>query len=388
MLGTADVSFVVATLDLAVRAKAHQISTSHRRFRRNAAFIHAVAERLLPHSNRISIMEITKPSLIGLFAGIGGIEKGFIEAGFDVLSANEIDVAASQTYKANFNHPLIVDDVKNLSSIELLEADRPLTVLSGGFPCQPFSVAGHRKGFGDERGNVFWEIHRLIGELRPQVVFLENVKNLETHDGGRTFDTIKRALEGRIPGPSGKTLSPNYTVKSAVLNARDFGIPQNRERVYIVAFRDSEAAERFEFPAGREASRPTRLLSDLIDFDKKVSDHYYYTQERPFFSQLLKEITDNQTIYQWRRHYVRANKSGVCPTLTANMGMGGHNVPLIKSKFGIRKLTPQECFALMGFEGAILPAGVSESQLYKQAGNAVVVPVIRSIAERISRALS
>jgi DNA (cytosine-5)-methyltransferase 1 len=332
-------------------------------------------------------MKANPHSLIGLFAGIGGIEKGFISAGFEVLSANEIDTAASRTYKANFSHPIVVDDIKNVTSGDLLEGQSHVTVLSGGFPCQPFSVAGYRKGFEDERGNVFWEIHRLIMELQPEVIFLENVKNLETHDNGRTFSTIKAALRGEISSPSGSRIEEGYTVKSAVLNARDFGIPQNRERIYIVAFKDSEVARQFEFPEGRGANRSLPPLQDFIDFDSKVNQRYYYDENRPFYDELEKHITDENTVYQWRRQYVRANKSGVCPTLTANMGMGGHNVPLIKTKFGIRKLTPKECFALMGFGDVEFPEGASDSQLYKQAGNAVVVPVIRSIADNILKSL-
>lgn len=328
------------------------------------------------------------PTLIGLFAGIGGIEKGFLDSGFRVIAANEIDVAASKTYKSNFNHHLVVDDIKNVASGDLLVGETGVTVLSGGFPCQPFSVAGYRKGFDDERGNVFWEIHRLIAELKPEVVFLENVKNLETHDEGRTFSTIRAALEGQISSPLGHLLEAGYTVKSAVLNSRDFGIPQNRERIYIVAFRDRDAALKFEFPKGKDADRPLRSIREFIGFDSQVPQRYYYDENRPFYGELLKNITDSNTVYQWRRQYVRANKSGVCPTLTANMGMGGHNVPLIKTKFGIRKLTPNECFALMGFDEIKFPEGASDSQLYKQAGNAVVVPVIRSIADKILRALS
>lgn len=339
-------------------------------------------------ANRLGYMNSNPPTLSGLFAGIGGIERGFVQAGFSAISANEIDISAAKTYQLNFEHRLVVDDIKNVTSEDLLVGESHLTVLSGGFPCQPFSVAGHRKGFADERGNVFWEIQRLVSELYPEVVFLENVKNLESHDSGRTFSTIKGALEGRISSPSGTTLAPGYTVKSAVLNARDFGIPQNRERIYIVAFRDKNAADNFKFPVGREANRPLLPLSNFIDFHKKVDSRYFYDEKRPFYQQLVEQVTDEGTIYQWRRQYVRANKSGVCPTLTANMGMGGHNVPLIKTQFGIRKLTPKECFSLMGFDDITLPERISDSQLYKQAGNAVVVPVIRELAISILKALS
>jgi DNA (cytosine-5)-methyltransferase 1 len=333
-------------------------------------------------------MTTNQLTLIGLFAGIGGIERGFENAGFKSLIANEIDEYAAKTYQLNHSHDLVVADIKDISKESLFISGEPeISVLAGGFPCQPFSVAGYRKGFEDERGNVFWEIHRLINELHPRVVFLENVKNLETHDGGNTFRTIKGALEGTISDPDGVKLATGYTVKSVVLNAKDFGIPQNRERIYIVGFREASDAEKFTFPVGKDAKRPLRPLSDFIDFDAKVEDKYYYTSERPMYEELNRSIIDSGTVYQWRRQYVRANKSGVCPTLTANMGMGGHNVPLVRAKHGIRKLTPKECFSLMGFENPIFPDKMAESRLYKQAGNAVVVPVIEAIAKNIRLAL-
>lgn len=311
-------------------------------------------------------------TVAGLFSGVGGIELGFSQAGFDVALANEIDPYAAKTYRANHHHQLVEGDIANLSS-ELLPDS--LTVLTGGFPCQPFSVAGYRKGFEDERGNVFWDIERLFVDRSPEVVFLENVKNLMGHDGGNTYKTIHASLE-----------KAGYFVESAVLNSTTHGnIPQNRERIYIVAFKDRRAAETFSWPEPLPLTTP---LSSLIDFEQKKDDRYYYTDQRPFYDKLVEEITDESTIYQWRRQYVRSNKSGVCPTLTANMGMGGHNVPLIKTKWGIRKLTPRECFNLMGFpEDFQLPNDLAESRLYKQAGNAVVVSVIERIAKQISEAL-
>ena len=331
-----------------------------------------------------------KPSIIGLFAGVGGIELGFKKAGFDALAANELDGYAVKTYSANHPHAILEADIKDVTGHALLSFSKEdsVTVLAGGFPCQPFSVAGYRKGFDDDRGNVFWEIHRLAIELSPEVIFLENVKNLENHDQGRTFNTIKDALEGKIESPSGQKIAPGYTVVSKVLNAKDFGIPQNRERIFIVAFRDAEVAARFTFPDTNKTPIRQRPLSDFIDFETKVDDKYYYDSRRPFYSELEREIVSSDTVYQWRRQYVRANKSGLCPTLTANMGMGGHNVPLVLTKHGIRKLTPAECFRLMGFESVNQPAGMAESRLYKQAGNAVVVPVIQAIASEINKALN
>lgn len=338
-------------------------------------------------------MTQTNLNVIGLFAGVGGIELGFEKAGFTPLVANEIDPYAATTYRNLHKQPVFVADINDVTAKNLEgflhehgaeEAVLKGGVLTGGFPCQPFSVAGYRKGFEDPRGNVFWQIHRLINEIEPDVIFLENVKNLKGHDEGRTFDTILQALEGEISSPAGAKLSQKYWVKDAVLNAKDFGVPQNRERIFIVAFRDKAAFDKFEFP---EPTSKTPSLGKFIDFDAQVAAKYYYTSARPFFSKLEESITEQDVIYQWRRQYVRANKSGVSPTLTANMGMGGHNVPLIKAKHGIRKLTPAECFRLMGFNNPHFPDGMAESRLYKQAGNAVVVTVIEAIAKKIRIAL-
>jgi len=312
-----------------------------------------------------------KFKMAGLFAGVGGIELGFEKAGFQPVFANEIDEKASITYMANHKHKLITKDVNKLGTFEIPKID----VLAGGFPCQAFSVAGYRKGFKDPRGNVFWEIIRLLEVKKPQVVFLENVKNLNSHDGGKTFRIIRESLA-----------EIGYHVKFAVLNASEYGgVPQNRERIYVVGFRSKKNFNNFLFP-GPIKKKPN--LKDFIDFDKKVEDIYYY--EDRYMSKLLrKTITRSDTVYQWRRQYVRENKSNLCPTLTANMGTGGHNVPLILTKYGIRKLTPRECFNLMGFpKNFRLPKELALGHLYKQAGNAVVVGVVERIAINILAALN
>jgi DNA (cytosine-5)-methyltransferase 1 len=310
-------------------------------------------------------------TIAGLFAGVGGIERGFERAGFEPVVSNEIDKFASITFRGNNNHKLIEGDIKDLSHKEF---PPNLTVLAGGFPCQPFSVAGYRKGFDDDRGNVFWEIDRLYNKIRPEVVFLENVKNLKSHDHGKTYQVIEKALT-----------DSGYTVRSSVLNAKDFSpIPQNRERIYLVAFKSALAAEAFEFPKQLDK---VANIEDFLDFETRVDDYYYYSESTPFFDELEQSVKRKGVVYQWRRHYVRENKSGVCPTLTANMGMGGHNVPIIRTRHGIRKLTPVECFRLMGFKNFKLPEDVAKSQLYKQAGNSVVVPVIERIAKQIKKVI-
>lgn len=310
-------------------------------------------------------------TVAGLFGGVGGIELGFEKAGFDILWANEFDEKASITYKENHKHELLVDDIHNVQPEQLPDID----ILTGGFPCQAFSVAGYRKGFEDERGNLFFEILRLAIAKQPRVIFMENVKNLVSHDSGNTFKVIRESL-----------LENGYLVKDKVLNASEYGnIPQNRERIYIVAFKNALDYEKFTFP---EPISLTKKLSDVIDFDTEVEAKFYYTPEKCiFYDQLKESITSENTIYQWRRKYVRENKSGVCPTLTANMGTGGHNVPIIFTKKGIRKLTPKECFNIQGFPQDFQLPNLANSHLYKQAGNSVVVPVIERIANNIKYAL-
>ncbi|MCQ2609184.1 MAG: DNA (cytosine-5-)-methyltransferase [Lachnospiraceae bacterium] len=171
-----------------------------------------------------------------------------------------------------------------------------------------------------------------------------------------------------------------------MLNACEYGnIPQNRERIYIVGFLNKKNYENFEFP---EPVKLEKKVKDVIDFNKKVDEKYYYTKEKyPKIMQKMKDFDDNTTIYQWRRQYVRQNKNHLCPTLTANMGTGGHNVPLVITKFGVRKLTPKECFNLQGFPKNYKLPNIPTSQLYKQAGNSVCVTVIERIARNIKQAI-
>lgn len=308
----------------------------------------------------------------GFFSGVGGIELGFEQVGFDVIYSNEIDKNAAKTFLKNNNSKLVVDDIYNVKSNDIPDVD----VIVGGFPCQAFSIAGYRKGFEDERGEVFFQLARIIKDKMPRVIFIENVKNLVSHDNGNTFKVIKETLENY-----------GYYLKTMVLNASEYGnIPQNRERVYIIGFLNKDDFKNFDKIERLELKKS---ISDIVDFNKKVDEKYYYRKEKNiFYDELEKEITKKNTLYQWRRKYVRENKSNLCPTLTANMGMGGHNVPLVLTKYGIRKLTPKECFLFQGYPSNFeLPENLAQSHLYKQAGNSVVIPVIKRLAENIKKAI-
>ncbi len=312
------------------------------------------------------------------FAGVGGIDKGFEATNnFSVVYANEIDPYPVKTYELNSKIQVDCRDIHEVMPSDIPDFD----VMLAGFPCQAFSVAGHRQGFNDEkgRGTLFFELVRIIKEKNPSIVFLENVKNLVGHDGGHTFAVIIKTLQKQ-----------GYYIKHAVLNAMEYGnLPQNRERIYIVAFKDLEEYKNFEFPMPIMLSRK---LSDIIDFNKIVDEKYYYTPGKykgDIYEKLVEAMDDSSAVYQWRRTYVRKNKSGVVPTLTANQGEGGHNVCLIKAKKGIRKMTPHECFNTQGFDSRFkLPKDMSDARLYKQAGNSVCVSVIERIAQNIALAWS
>jgi DNA (cytosine-5)-methyltransferase 1 len=312
--------------------------------------------------------------MIDLFAGTGAFTYAFESTGrVECVFANDMVEWSKKLYDANFNHKLTLG---NLNDIKV-EDIPPHDILTGGFPCQPFSIAGKQEGFQDERSNVFWKILKIIEHHKPRFVILENVKNLISHDEKNTFEIIKTNLEQK-----------GYNIKFKVLNTSDItGIPQHRERIYIVCVRNddmknTEVIEKFtlDFP-----SIPKASISDMLE-TTPVPKKYYYTDKSSTWDLVSESVVKKNTVYQYRRVYVRENKSNECPTLTANMGGGGHNVPLIldNADNGIRKLTPRECFNFQGFPASyVLPDTISDTNLYKMAGNAVSLPVVQLIAERL-----
>jgi DNA (cytosine-5)-methyltransferase 1 len=344
-------------------------------FFRKEVEIRGVVVQVIRNINNKEIIPVVKKSdhgfkTIDLFAGVGGIRLGFEKAGFETVFANDFEPRCKETYDLNFStSKLIVEDIRKIGIDDLPKFD----FLLGGFPCQAFSIAGYRQGFGDEkgRGNLFFDIARILKERKPEGFLLENVKNLKSHDGGKTFKIIEDALKDL-----------GYHIKVKVLNTMEYGnVPQNRERIYIVGFKNKLYSDRFEFP---NPVKLTKKITDLLE--KNVPEKYYYNG-KPLFEKLKNSIKEEDKVYQWRRQYVRENKSGVCPTLTANMGMGGHNVPIIKDKKGIRKLTPLECFRIQGFPKDYVLPKISDSSLYKQAGNSVSVPVVEAVAKQMMRAM-
>lgn len=305
------------------------------------------------------------------FAGVGGIRLGFKEAGFKTIFSNDNNENCKETYNLNFKTAkLNTEDIWKLNINKIPK----FNILLAGFPCQAFSIAGNRKGFHDAKtgGNLFFRIAQILENKKPQVILLENVKNLKTHDEGKTFKIIIKTLE-----------KLGYHIKSKVLNSRTHGnMPQNRERIFIVGFLDEDKTDAFDFPT------EIPLTKSFRGFVKSKADDKYYYNNKPLYERIKKEVNSEHAVYQWRRKYVRVNKKGVVPTLTANMGRGGHNVPLIKNSKGIRKLTPKECFMIQGFPKSFkLPKNLSDSELYHQAGNSVTVSVIKRIADNVKSVL-
>ncbi|SHM75885.1 DNA (cytosine-5-)-methyltransferase [Polaribacter sp. KT 15] len=421
-------------------------------------------------------MRKTNFKFIDLFAGIGGFHIAMHENGGKCVFASEIDKYARITYKENFKNisPEIFENGnfnEDITDSDLDYKSIPdFDVLCGGFPCQAFSIAGYRKGFEDEkgRGNLFFNILSILDKKKPKAFILENVKNLKTHDKGRTFQTICSHLT-----------SLGYGIKAEVLNSKDYGLHQNRERIYIVGIANCWNGEKIPLPTDFNILKFEEIKtilnkqnhSKIISFDfskiKKIEintfseisnnnknwhpitindkqgkyynpskrinkyfqnfedrndwENFIYNGKNGHFIKAVNFIngkikgepnTNNweqwgderwydksyQNIYQWRRKYVRRNTSGVSPTLTANMGTGGHNVPLIicgeldNGEKIIRKLTPEECFAIQGFSKKIVTklskVKIADGQKYKQAGNSVPVNVVKKISTQLIKILN
>lgn len=301
-----------------------------------------------------------------LFAGIGGIDLGFIQAGFEVAWANEIDPDACKTYIHNFpDTNLIEGDIRKLNAKSLEKVD----MLTAGFPCQSFSVCGKQKGFKDSRGNLFFEIMRIVDELQPSVIFLENVANLTEHDNGKTFNVIYNELASR-----------DYFIRYLIADACDYGIPQHRTRAYIVAFKSKEACDNFKFPEKRKLEK---RIFDIIDKTQKADDKYYLSVDSPEYKKLNAAMKDSEQIYRFSDYGIQSSKDGISFTLKANMGTWKNRVPFIKDIYGTRKITPNECLLLQGFPNYFSFSDIPLNSKYKQSGNTVCVPVICETAKKI-----
>lgn len=319
-----------------------------------------------------------KYKAIDLFAGIGGIRLGFHEAFEDLLQtvyASEIDKKAQETYRANFHDAFEIDgDITQQEESSIPAFD----ICLAGFPCQAFSIAGSRKGFLDDykgvsRGTLFFDVARICAYHKPKVIFCENVKGLRNHDRGRTFTVIKGRLE-----------ELGYTVFSAVLNSKNFGVPQNRERIYIVAFRKDIAPEIFSFP---EKTDDTKTIADIME-DAPVEEKYYLSKR--YWQTLIRHKERHRAKGNGFGYEIR-NRDGIAGAVVCG-GMGRERNLLVDKRQmmlnpatntkGIRKMTPREWARLQGYPDDFV-LDVADTHLYKQLGNSVTVPVIRAIAERV-----
>jgi len=314
---------------------------------------------------------MNKLKMIDLCAGTGAFSHAFIKTGnVEVVFANDIDESSKIIYDTNFEHKLHLGNICDMNNDNIVKFIPNHDILTAGFPCQPFSIAGKQHGFADTRTNVFWKILEIIKHHKPLCVILENVKNLYSHDKGNTMKTIISSLE-----------KEDYHILHKVLNTSQItGIPQNRERIYIVCVKDKKIFEKFnlDFPLIEKKS-----IQDMLENSEIDKKYYYNDEENKIHNMAINSVINSDTVYQFRRIYVRENKNGLCPTLTANMGSGGHNVPLIKDTKGVRKLTPRECFNFQGFPKDYKLSKLSNSKLYKLAGNAVSVPIVNLIASKI-----
>ena len=300
-----------------------------------------------------------------MFAGIGGIDLGFEQAGCEIVWANEIDKYACKTYRLNFGEDYLVEgDIKDISTKDIPKLD----ILTAGFPCQAFSSVGLLQGFDDPRGNLFFEVIRVVKDVKPRVVFLENVANLIKHDEGNTFKVIKTLLE-----------ELGYTVLFQVMNAKEYGnLPQQRNRIYIVAFRFKKHLAKFMYP---EKIPLTRTAFDLYDKEKK-EDKYYMDGHR-MWDRMMEYMTERNRVYRFTDWGLSRSREGICPTLLAAMGSRFERIPFFYDDYSVRLMTPRECARMQGFpEDYILPE-TNEKQVYKQIGNSVAVPVVYRIAENI-----
>lgn len=321
----------------------------------------------LNKAQRITTQDFFSPKIpsesftfIDLFAGIGGIRLGFEHVKGKCVFTSEWDKAAQKTYQANFNE-VPHGDITKISPKEIPNFD----MLLAGFPCQPFSQAGLKKGFKDTRGTLFFNIAQIAEHHKPSVVFLENVRNLKGHDKGNTLKVILRTLE-----------ELGYKVFHNVLNAKDFGLPQNRARIYIIGFKNDV---NFEFPKPKMTkTRVWDILEKKVDDKYTISDKLWKGHQRRKQEHQKKGNGFGYSLFDETSEYTS--------TISARYYKDGSEILIKQKGRNPRKITPREASRLQGFpENFIIP--VSNTQAYKQFGNSVAVPVVKALSEQIIKAL-
>ncbi len=314
---------------------------------------------------------------IDLFAGIGGFRLGLDSLNYECVFSSEIDEHAQKMYKENYG-VLPYGDIKNID----LDIIPYFDILTAGFPCQPFSIAGEKKGFNDARGTLFFEIIKIINYHKPKVVFLENVKHLKNHDKGKTLKVILNLLE-----------KEGYTVSWDVLNAKDFGVPQNRERTIIIGTLNG-----IEFDFSRLKKVPGIKLKNILEKENNkfefLNESEYTLLDNPkeqlsglIFAGYRNKSTRKKGVRPNTNHLSRVHKQpnriysseGTHPTLSSQETSGRYYI-LHNNK--VRKLTLKECYRLMGFPDDFKLIG-TKTKLYNRVGNSIVVPMVKAIANEI-----
>jgi DNA (cytosine-5)-methyltransferase 1 len=310
--------------------------------------------------------QITPPlkgwTFIDLFAGIGGVRIPFDELGATCVFSSEWDKYSQITYAANYGH-LPTGDITKIDAADI----PPFDILLAGFPCQPFSNAGLKKGFEDTRGTLFFDVCRIVEHHSPKILLLENVKGFRGHDKGKTFQVVKGALQDL-----------GYSIYDKILNARDFGVPQNRERIFIIAFLNThfKREDFFSFPHSQTTKTCVAdILEKTVDEKYTLSDRLWQGHKRRKQEHLLKGNGFGYSLFDEQSPYTS--------TISARYYKDGSEILIAQQNKNPRKLTPREAARLQGFpENFILPN--SDAQTYKQFGNSVAVPVIRAIATQIA----
>lgn len=341
--------------------------------------------------------ENTNPKFrfIDLFAGIGGIRLPFQELGGQCVFSSEWDKFAQKTYAANYGE-VPSGDITKISATDIPDHD----ILMGGFPCQAFSQAGLKKGFDDIRGTMFFEIQRILGEKRPKAFLLENVKKLESHDKGKALQIMTDILTGEsnlsledvpMSEDAREALDNklNYWVDFKVLRAADFGIPQNRERIFIVGFdrdyfgNNVDYKEIFKWPT--PTYEPTRVGDILEPQDVLDTQEDKYTISDKLWAGHLRRKEEHKTKGNGFGCSIFTADSSYTNTISARYFKDGSEILIDQSHLGKnpRKLTPRECARLQGFPDEYIVDAVSQGQIYKQFGNSVCVKVIRAVANQI-----
>lgn len=301
--------------------------------------------------------------VLSLFCGCGGLDMGFVQAGYNIIWSNDFDKYAVETYRANFTHEVILGDINEVDLDSLPDFD----VLIGGFPCQPFSMMGEERGFNDARGTLFFRIAEIVKDRinkgkKPTAIILENVRSLKTHDKGRTFATIKRILENDL----------GYKVFDSILNSADYGIPQTRNRTYIVCF--ANQAANYTPPA-------------TLPLEKKMKNYLEEDVDNKYFlsAKILPTILSNGTGgYKAKSEIDLDIARPLCATMAKMHRACQDNY--VTQNGRVRRLTPRECARLQGFDDSfVIP--VSDAQAYKQFGNAVTVNVAYHVAKSVKSTL-